>query len=132
MIRTIKRQTPAHKNVQNASESPNVTFAIFHMAPEVFDGSYDSKCDVWALGCILYVFMCGCLPFNGTNHREVLTKIKSADYSLDYPEFKLCSAEVLDLIKQLLVADPEKRLSASKALNHEWFQKMKDGNIANN
>ena len=103
------------------SKLTTVTGTPYYMAPEVFKGSYDSKCDTWALGCILYVFMCGRLPFNGKNQREVMTKIKSADYSLDYQEFKSCSSEVLDLIKQLLVADPEKRLSASEALNHVWF-----------
>ena len=35
----------------------------YYMAPEVITGDYDSKCDTWSLGCILYLFMSGYLPF---------------------------------------------------------------------
>jgi calcium-dependent protein kinase len=35
----------------------------YYMAPEVIDGYYNSKCDIWAIGVLLYVFMSGYLPF---------------------------------------------------------------------
>ena len=35
----------------------------YYMAPEVHQGQYDSKCDTWSLGVLLYVFMSGYLPF---------------------------------------------------------------------
>jgi calcium-dependent protein kinase len=37
------------------------------MAPEVFDHSYDQKCDVWSCGVIMYVLLCGYFPFKGKN-----------------------------------------------------------------
>ena len=91
------------------------------MAPEVLDGQYDSKCDTWSLGVLLYVFMSGYLPFQGDNRNEVFSKISHAKYHFNHVEFKECSDLVIDLIKKLLVVDPKKRLSAGDALNHPWF-----------
>lgn len=39
----------------------------YYMAPQVFDGSYNYKCDIWALGVLMYVLLSGYLPFQGEN-----------------------------------------------------------------
>lgn len=91
------------------------------MAPEVLQGQYDSKCDTWSLGVLLYVFMSGYLPFQGENRNEVFSKIQNGNYHFNHVEFKVCSPEVINLIQRLLVVDPKKRLSAGEALKHAWF-----------
>ena len=78
----------------------------YYMAPEVHQGQYDSKCDTWSLGVLLYVFMSGYLPFQGANRQEVFDKIQRGKYHFDHVEFKECSKEVIDFIKKLLVVDP--------------------------
>ena len=92
------------------------------MAPEVLNGQYDSKCDTWSLGVLLYVFMSGYLPFQGDNRNEVFGKISAAKFHFDHAEFKVCSELVLDFIRRLLIVDPKKRLSAADALQHPWFR----------
>ena len=92
------------------------------MAPEVLEGQYDSKCDIWSLGVLLYVFMSGYLPFQGSSRNEVFSKISNGKYHFNHQEFNICSNHVIDLIKKLLVVDPNRRLSAFDALNHEWFK----------
>lgn len=96
----------------------------YYMAPEVHQGQYDSKCDTWSLGVLLYVFMSGYLPFQGANRQEVFDKIQRGKYHFDHVEFKECSKDVIDLIKKLLVVDPAQRLSAGQALKHTWFKQM--------
>ena len=102
------------------------------MAPEVLDGQYDSKCDTWSLGVLLYVFMSGYLPFQGENRNEVFYKIQHAKYHFDHKEFKSCSPQVLDLIKNLLVVDAKKRFNAADALNHEWFSSTNTNMVIDN
>lgn len=85
-------------------------------------GDYDNKCDIWSLGCILYVFMSGYLPFQGRNTKIIFDKIENGNYHFRHKEFRACSPEVIDLIKKLLIVDPNDRLSAEEALKHPWFK----------
>ena len=95
-------------------------------APEAFRGAFDSKCDLWSVGCILYAAMSGYLPFQDDNttefHYDLVERIKLGEFNLERPEFEKCSEHVIDLIKKLLEKDPKKRYSAEQALLHPWFK----------
>ena len=88
----------------------------YYMAPEVLDGKYDCKCDIWGLGVLLYVFMSGYLPFQGDNRNDVFIKIKNVNYHFNHPEFDSVSQECKDFISTLLTGDYTKRPFADKAL----------------
>ena len=122
------------KRYKKGEKLHNVAGTPYYMAPEVLEGDYDNKCDVWSLGVLLYVLMSGYLPFQGQNRSEVFAKIKKAKFNFNHEEFKSCTPHVIGLIKRLLVIDPKKRLTAGEALQHEWFKeietKCKDHNHA--
>lgn len=116
------------KRQQGDKKLKTIAGTPYYMAPEVLDGRYDSKCDTWSLGVLLYVFMSGYLPFQGDNRNDVFSKIQQARFHFNHVEFKEVSEEVIDLIKNLLVVDPKQRLSAGDALNHKWFKKHVEAN----
>jgi calcium-dependent protein kinase len=93
----------------------------FYMAPEVFTGKYDRKCDIWACGVILYLMLCGNPPFFSDDEEELAEKICSMKYNFNYPEFDKVSKEAKDIIKSILV-EPKKRPSASDILNTPWIK----------
>lgn len=110
-----KKQKDGKKMLKTVLGTP------YYMAPEVLDGKYDSKCDIWALGVLLYVFMSGYLPFQGENRADVFYKIQNVQYHFNHAEFNNVSDTCKDLIQKLLVGDPKKRVNAGDALNHPWF-----------
>ena len=76
-----KRQKKAGEKLQTIAGTP------YYMAPEVLNGNYDSKADIWSLGVLLYVFMSGYLPFQAENRAEVFKKIQSGRFHMEHAEF---------------------------------------------
>ena len=99
--------------------------SCFYIAPEVLNKYYNEKCDIWSCGVILYILLCGNVPFNGKNEREISQKIKSGKFDLNINPFDQISNEGKDLIKQCLELNVDKRISAKDALNHPWFDLLK-------
>ena len=112
----LSKRQEGNKKLKTIAGTP------YYMAPEVLEGQYDSKCDTWSLGVLLYVFMSGYLPFQGENRNDVFYKIQNGKYHFNHAEFKEVSPEVIDLIQKLLVVNPKDRLSAGDALKHKWFE----------
>ena len=99
----------------------------YYIAPDVLNKSYNEKCDVWSLGVILYILLVGYPPFNGSEDKKIIDAVKKGVYTLDEPEWDDVSGEAIDLVKKCLTYDPEKRASASEALEHPWFKKFAKG-----
>ena len=84
----------------------------YYIAPEILRGNYNLKCDMWSLGVILYILLCGSPPFNGNNNDEIFEKILRGKYDMKRPQVTKCSKSVKNLIKKLLIVNPEKRYSS--------------------
>jgi calcium/calmodulin-dependent protein kinase I len=93
-----------------------------YIAPEVLvEVGYDSKCDCWSLGVILYVMLCGFPPFYEEDEVQLFSAIKLGHFDFPSPYWDSVSDTAKDLIIKLLCRNPEKRLSAEEILKHPWL-----------
>ncbi|CAO2652846.1 Nn.00g022570.m01.CDS01 [Neocucurbitaria sp. VM-36] len=94
-----------------------------YLPPEMLRGGgkdnfYSEKVDLWSLGVLTYEFLVGEAPFEDT---QVMTQRKIARGEYTVPNF--VSPEAKDLIKRLLVLDPEKRIALEDVERHPWIVK---------
>lgn len=106
------------------------TGTVLYIAPEVILGSYDEKCDIWSIGVLMYMILCGAPPFNGKSRKDIMEKIKKGKYAFSSPIWSVISSEAKDLITQMLTLDPSQRPSCREVLNHAWFSKDNFPNIS--
>ncbi|KAF2678437.1 serine/threonine protein kinase, AGC family [Lentithecium fluviatile CBS 122367] len=88
------------------------------IVPRTPGNSYDEKVDLWASGVLIYEFLVGEAPFEDT---PLATTRRIARADMNIPSF--LSADATDLIKKLLVVDPQKRLSLDEVEQHPWVVK---------
>lgn len=112
------------------------------MAPEVVEAFigeanyYDKRCDLWSLGVIMYILLCGYPPFYGNCGTDcgwsrgencqacqelLFTSIQEGRYEFPDKEWRCISEDAKDLIRGLLVKEAHQRLSADSILKHPWI-----------
>ncbi|CAD6937009.1 unnamed protein product [Tilletia caries] len=91
-----------------------------YAAPEVISGKLYAgpEIDIWSCGVILYVMLCGSLPFDDEYIPQLFKKINGGVYML--PSF--LSGETKSLLQSMLVVDPVKRITIAEIRNLPWFQ----------
>ena len=94
-----------------------------YISPEVLQGKYNQKCDIWSAGVILYAMLGGHFPFKGVTHNEIYKNIQRINFEFPKDDWKLVSKEVKDLINHMLCTE-DKRYSAEQVLKHPWLSKM--------
>ena len=97
----------------------------YYVAPEVIKNKYNHKCDIWSLGVVLYILLCGYAPFNGNSKTEIYKKINTAPVVMNGDDWKAISFEASDLVKKMLNKNADQRVSAEECLQHPWFTSLK-------
>ena len=92
----------------------------YYVAPEILQGDYTEKCDIWSAGVILYILLSGDPPFNGPDDSSIYSKIASLRYTFPENKWKNISNEAKDLITHMICSEKE-RYNAKEVLNHPWF-----------
>lgn len=101
----------------------NVVGTPYYIAPEVLKKNYTKSADLWSVGVIAYILLCGYPPFNGEDNNAVYDAVRRGRYSFPSAEWSGTSRESRHFIRCLLQKDPQKRMSAMQALKHPWIVK---------
>uniref|UniRef100_A0A8C1TS25 non-specific serine/threonine protein kinase n=1 Tax=Cyprinus carpio TaxID=7962 RepID=A0A8C1TS25_CYPCA len=90
-----------------------------YAAPEVFEGQqYEGpQLDIWSMGVVLYVLVCGALPFDGPSLPILRQRVLEGRFRIPYFMTEDCE----HLIRRMLVLDPSKRLSIGQIKEHKWM-----------
>ncbi|XP_034954551.1 testis-specific serine/threonine-protein kinase 1-like [Zootoca vivipara] len=93
-----------------------------YAAPEVLQGiPYQPKVyDIWSLGVVLFIMVCGSMPYDDSNIKKMLKLQK--EHRVHFPRSKVLSVECKDLIYRMLQPDVSRRLCIDEVLMHVWMQ----------
>ena len=92
-----------------------------YVAPEVLANHFTEKCDIWSIGVVMYILLCGESPFTGKEEDETMANVRRGVFSMHQKEWDAVSEEGKELINLLLTKDPDERPSVEEALAHPWI-----------
>ncbi|KAM6980637.1 serine/threonine-protein kinase 33, partial [Aplochiton taeniatus] len=93
-----------------------------YMAPEVINAhEYSQQCDVWSIGVIMYMLLCGEPPFISSSEEKLFEMIKKGDLTFTGPVWDSISDAAKKALSCLLKVDPAHRITANELLDHPWI-----------
>ncbi|KAJ8760105.1 hypothetical protein K2173_010961 [Erythroxylum novogranatense] len=107
----------------------DIVGSAYYVAPEVLHRSYGTEADMWSIGVIAYILLCGSRPFWARTESGIFRAVLKADPTFDEIPWPSLSPEAIDFVKRLLNKDFRKRLTAAQALSHPWLANHHDMKI---
>lgn len=103
--------------VLSADERLNdIVGSAYYVAPEVLHRTYGTEADMWSIGVIAYILLCGSRPFWARSESGIFRAVLKTEPNFEEAPWPSLSPEALDFVKLLLNKDYRKRLTASQAL----------------
>ncbi|KAJ8500152.1 hypothetical protein OPV22_010704 [Ensete ventricosum] len=100
----------------------DIVGSAYYVAPEVLHRSYSMEADIWSIGVIAYILLCGSRPFWARTESGIFHAVLKADPNFDDPPWPDVSPGAKDFVKRLLNKDYRKRMTAAQALTHPWLR----------
>ncbi|CAH2101810.1 unnamed protein product [Euphydryas editha] len=117
----------AKETLTQADTLQTPCYTPYYVAPEVLGPEkYDKSCDIWSLGVVMYILLCGFPPFY-SNHGLAISpgmkkRIRLGQYDFPEPEWSNVSSEAKNLIRGMLSVDPAKRLTIHQVMASPWVR----------
>eukprot|EP00980_Cylindrotheca_fusiformis_P030852 scaffold25517_cov181-Cylindrotheca_fusiformis.AAC.1 len=96
-----------------------------YLAPEMLERfpAYDVKCDVWSVGCLLFLLLGGYLPFDDEDDEVIFDLTRDGSFEFRPEFFNAVSSGAKELVTRMLTVNPKKRISANSSLKSDWIAK---------
>jgi calcium-dependent protein kinase len=99
-----------------------------YIAPEIIrERLYTEAGDVWSLGVLAYILLCGYPPFYADNNAELYKQICAAAFEFHDDAWSTISEGAKDLVRKMLVADPKARMTMKDVSTHPWVTSLVPG-----
>ncbi|XP_020593895.1 calcium-dependent protein kinase 18-like [Phalaenopsis equestris] len=105
----------------------DIVGSAYYVAPEVLKRKSGPESDVWSIGVITYILLCGRRPFWDRTEDGIFKEVLKKKPDFHRKPWPTISNSAKDFVKKLLVKDPRARLTAAQALSHPW---VREGGLA--
>ncbi|CAI7813290.1 unnamed protein product [Closterium sp. NIES-54] len=93
-----------------------VVGSAYYVAPEVLRRDYGSECDVWSIGVITYMLLCGTPPFWDVSEEGICEVVLKGEYEMSSPPWPAISQQAKHLVGRMLDSDAARRITTQKIL----------------
>ncbi|KAL8143376.1 hypothetical protein V2J09_016408 [Rumex salicifolius] len=100
----------------------DIVGSAYYVAPEVLKRKSGPESDVWSIGVITYILLCGRRPFWDKTEDGIFKEVLRNKPDFRRKPWPSISNSAKDFVKKLLVKDPRTRLTAAQALSHPWVR----------
>ncbi|XP_039800443.1 calcium-dependent protein kinase 14-like isoform X2 [Panicum virgatum] len=100
----------------------DIVGSAYYIAPEVLKRSYGPEADIWSVGVIVYILLCGVPPFWAESEHGIFNAILRGQVDFTSDPWPRISHGAKDLVRKMLNPDPKQRISAYDVLNHPWIK----------
>ncbi|XP_031258709.1 calcium-dependent protein kinase 28-like [Pistacia vera] len=104
----------------------DIVGSAYYVAPEVLRRKSGPESDVWSIGVITYILLCGRRPFWDKTEDGIFKEVLRNKPDFRRKPWPTISNSAKDFVKKLLVKDPRARLTAAQALSHPWVREGGD------
>lgn len=104
----------------------DIVGSAYYVAPEVLKRRSGPESDVWSIGVITYILLCGRRPFWDKTEDGIFKEVLRNKPDFRRKPWSNISNSAKDFVKKLLVKDPRARLTAAQALSHPWVREGGD------
>lgn len=108
--------------IKPGKKFPDIVGSAYYVAPEVLKRRSGPESDVWSIGVITYILLCGRRPFWDKTEDGIFKEVLKSKPDFRRRPWPSISNSAKDFVKKLLVKDPRARLTAAQALSHPWVR----------